>query len=813
MHLDDMHLDDNVVRGERESSIAGEYSSRRRNGRSTRGNSVSVGRSLVATLLIAGIAAHPGLLWAAPTPTSPIPPVSPPVPALASQPEQEAIEAAPITTPPRVLQVSVSYPEGARGFARVLLEVVVQKDGSVGSAELVEGFPPFSTAAQLAATGFKFEPATRGGRPVAARVRLELHYAPPPPEVAASPARAEPDPGAVSGQVTRVQVLGEVAPGTASLSSAEVRMLPGAFGDPFRAISVLPGVGQLVTGLPLFFVRGAPSGNLGFFIDGIRVPLLFHAFLGPSVIHPELIERVELHAGGYPASLGRFAGGVVSADLTEPKPDFGAYWSVRLFDAGAFVNAPFAGGRGNAILGGRYSYSALLLSLASPARDLSYWDYQALVSYDLSSRSRISVFAFGAYDFAATEAPPARPGIVTDEEANFGDLGAGESAVLFHRLDLRLDQRFGESSKLRAAVTLGSDATRGAQGLASDLSLAGRLELRSQLSKLALLRAGANAGIDSYELSLAVETENYTDVVRLFPPRDDFGAGAWLDMVLDVAPRVTVTPGLRVDRYSSGGRSVVGVSPRLAANFRVNESVSIEHALGVADQPPNFVPGVLPGVAVGGLPGGLQRSVQTSAGVRTELPASFSGTTTVYHNAHFGITDPFGQNQDLELDAEEAFVRSTGQSVGLELSLQRRMTGDWGGSLSYTLSRATRSHGRVHTLYGYDRPHVANLGANYNLGRSWLASARAIFYSGVPGSRSLGERRVFDQERAAPFFRADVRLEKRFVLSETAWWGIVLEVMNATLSREVLRRACQPTCRDESVGPIVLPNAGVMGQF
>ena len=41
--------------------------------------------------------------------------------------------------------------------------------------------------------------------------------------------------------------------------------------------------------------------------------------------------------------------------------------------------------------------------------------------------------------------------------------------------------------------------------------------------------------------------------------------------------------------------------------------MSIEHAFGIADQPPNFVPGV-PGVAVAGLPGGLQRSVQTSAG-------------------------------------------------------------------------------------------------------------------------------------------------------------------------------------------------------
>jgi hypothetical protein len=88
-----------------------------------------------------------------------------------------------------------------------------------------------------------------------------------------------------------------------------------------------------------------------------------------------------------------------------------------------------------------------------------------------------------------------------------------------------------------------------------------------------------------------------------------------------------------------------------------------------------------------------------------------------------------------------------------------------------------------------------------------------VFYSGVPGSRPVGDQRIFDQSRAPPFFRADVRLEKRFVISATSWWSIVAEVMNATLSREVLRRRCEPDCRNDYVGPIVLPSLGAMGQF
>jgi TonB dependent receptor len=273
-----------------------------------------------------------------------------------------------------------------------------------------------------------------------------------------------------------------------------------------------------------------------------------------------------------------------------------------------------------------------------------------------------------------------------------------------------------------------------------------------------------------------------------------------------------VTPGVRVDRYGSAGRSATAVSPRLSATFRLSPTVSIEHALGVADQPPNFVPGV-PGVAVAGLPGGLQRSLQTSAGVRAELPGSISSSATLYQNAYFSLSDPFGQTQDLDLDAEEAKVRSTGRAVGLELSLSRPLTRGVGASLAYTLSRSTRSYERVRTLAGYDRPHVLNFGGSLDLGRRWLASARAVLYSGVPGSRAFGARRLFDQDRARPFFRMDLRLEKRFVLSSSAWWSVVAELMNATLSTEVVRRPCEPDCSDETVGPIVLPSLGVLGQF
>jgi hypothetical protein len=88
--------------------------------------------------------------------------------------------------------------------------------------------------------------------------------------------------------------------------------------DPFRVIEVMPGVAPILSGLPYFFVRGAPPGNVGYFIDGIRVPLLFHVGAGPSVLAPALVDRVDLFASSYPVRLGRYSDAIIAGETSEP---------------------------------------------------------------------------------------------------------------------------------------------------------------------------------------------------------------------------------------------------------------------------------------------------------------------------------------------------------------------------------------------------------------------------------------------------------------------------------------------------------------
>ena len=62
--------------------------------------------------------------------------------------------------------------------------------------------------------------------------------------------------------VTEVTVQGDRPdPGQTTLRGGTVRQLPGAFGDAFRAIEAFPGVTPMASGLPYFFIRGAPPGK------------------------------------------------------------------------------------------------------------------------------------------------------------------------------------------------------------------------------------------------------------------------------------------------------------------------------------------------------------------------------------------------------------------------------------------------------------------------------------------------------------------------------------------------------------------------
>lgn len=789
-----------------------------------------------------------------------------PAPAPASGPAPAPAPAPAEIVPPRLISdPAVEYPAGASGDASVLLTLTVDKDGAVSAAVPDAAAPePFATEAARVARGWRYEPATRGGAAIAARIRVEVVFrapvvveTPPEPEPAPAPAPAAPPERArrpaPADAVTEVTVSGDrrEASRTATLSRQEVRQIPGAFGDPFRAIETLPGVTPIVSGLPFFYVRGAPPGNAGYFLDGVRVPLLFHVGAGPSVIHPGLVDRVDLYPGGYPARYGRFAGGIVAGETTKPSKELHGEYSARAIDAGALVEGPLPGERGTVLVGGRYSYTALLLSVLSPDVALDYWDYQARVTYDLGPRDQVGVFAFGAYDYLGQRT-------ATETITLFG--------TEFHRVDVRYDKDLGGGARARVAGTVGLDRSR----LPSDRFLRDRVagarsEITMPLADRAVLRLGTDLQIDRYDIEL-----NQTDLspaatqaASLFPSRTDLTMGGRADVILPLGGRVEVVPGARVDYFASDGATAVGFDPRVGVKASLHERVKMLSALGIAHQPPAFVL-PLPGFQPGGLKGGLQKAAQESLGLEVDLGASTTVSLTGFHNAFFDMSDPLGVterqpagcppgafpsdtlagdpgnqpqgnsncqtprfrpgtlgpdraggggqaaqgNQD-QRSARAIEVRTLGASYGLELYLKRKLTSRVGGFVSYTLSRSTRSVEDKSFVAAFDRTHVGNAALAVDLGRSVRAGARVVFYTGLPKAPDPTD----SSTRLPAFFRLDLRLEKKWQW-KNAWISIVAEWLNATLSKEVLSTRCTlQGCESQTIGPVTVPSLGFEGGF
>lgn len=786
-----------------------------------------------------------------------------PEPAVPSKPAKPAAEPAKpaVIVMPTAVTTPLEYPEGATGEASVALELTLTADGAVTEARALEGDEPFVSVAVTAAKSWTFQPATRDGKPIAAKIRYLVRFVPPreivEPEPSPTPSPADGSPAAPAKPpepTYEIVVVGERAPIRHELSRVEVDRMPGAFGDPYRAIEALPGVVPIASGLPYFYVRGAPPGNVGYFFDGIPVPYLYHFAAGPGVFHPAFVDRVDLYPGAYPVRYGRYAGAIVAGEMAPPSYRPRAEWKIRIIDSGAMAEAPFAGGRGTAMVGGRFSYTGFVLSLVVPEVSVGYWDYQARVRYDLDSKNSVEVVSFGSNDYItntvkdSVETPSGRFETI-ERENTIVDIN-------FHRLDLRWDQRLSEG-KWRNALMLGRDRTGLDDGNINvyNYMVGLRSELQTQLTPKIQLRAGADTLFET--LVQEIDNDNEFDdgdsvgpgpspnpdfpgeMPEPLPPgqapfpeepmeeeepdfgfnrrRKDFTIGLYADLVWDVAPKLQIVPGLRLDLYLSGSDAALGIDPRITAEYELSKKLKVVHGLALVHQTPSFVvavPGLKPSLA-----GGLQTAVQHSAGVNYTLPAGFSSSVALFQSAFYDMTDLLSLVQ-LEQTANEGGggnvvdFRTNGHAYGFEFMLRRSLSRKLGGFLSYTLSRSERFTRKLKGPATTDRTHVLNLAASYDLGKDWRLGGRLLFYSGIPARVAYLEA-ARHPPRTPPFWRIDFKLEKRwYVKRPNQWWGFNIEVLNTTFNKEQLSGNCNAyDCEYEEFGPVSVPSIAFEGAF
>jgi TonB family protein len=603
----------------------------------------------------------------------------------------------------------------------------------------------------------------------------------------------------------------------------QARRVAGTQGDVLKVVENLPGVARASVGSGQLVVWGASPQDTRVYVDGVRVPLLYHFGGLRSVIHTDLVRSVELVPGGYGSAYGRGLGGLVSVETRDSDVDR-VHGSVdlNLLDASAAVQGP-AGENNRFAIAARKSH---LDAAYDPVLDddveeyisiPKYADAQARFRRDLSKTASVEATGLASWDEVSRSTSSADP---SQRETETRTLD-------FQRISLRYRSVPGDGTTVEVIPWFGHDAS-------SRLAEFGGIPtLVEQNSLLYGFRAAWTGPLgDTVNVSVGVDFEALDGTVRrrgsiTSPPRegdanvfgqapsDQVNVDEWHTFSASAAPfaeldiglfddKVHVVPGLRFDPYftaidkrvpTENGAPGVGaylsdiaVEPRLAARWMPSRRVTFRAAFGRYRQPQQAedLSSVFGNPLLG--PSSAEHWL---GGARFDLPWLLALETTVFYSRsrELAVRNPVPS----PLVAEALVESGEGRSFGAQFLVRRELADGFFGWVAYTILRSERLDGpdEAWRLFDFDQTHVLTALAAYDLGAGFDISARARATSGYPRTPVVGSyydarRGVYEpvlgeanSTRLDAFFALDVRVAKKFKIGSTELEAY-LDVQNVT---------------------------------
>jgi hypothetical protein len=612
-----------------------------------------------------------------------------------------------------------------------------------------------------------------------------------------------------------------------TLTLQEIRRIPGTFGDPVRVIQNLPGAARSPFGTGLLIIRGSNPEDSAVYIDGIRVPFIYHLGGFASILNSDLVETVDYLPGGYGVQYGRSMGGVVDVTTRkESSEQTKVSWSSDILDSGGMVEGRLGKDKNHHFAAaGRRSYIDLLLPFILPytvagqigiVAKPRWLDYQARYSYTGFENTEISAFLFGFEDRLIVSTPDDfAQG--TDQDAQ-GDFALSYST---HRLVFQLDHRFNDDLSLQITPSIGPDFT--SFSLGNELTydswqwlMTARAELRWNISETVELVPGFDLLGGWYGFSF--ELPFNPDVLADYDPLaereslllegEDTGwsPDAYLKAVIrpfkDDPDRLIVTPGLRLNNmFLPNYTNLTTVDGRIAFRARILENGYLKGGTGTYQQPPQPQESYSPGVDIDLK---MERAWQSSLGWEQELPFGFRFDLEAFYKYLDRLIVYNSEFTDLYKD--QPYVNDgIGRAYGLEFIAQRDPVGRLFGWVSYTLSRSVRydhpSDDADKQLfpeadnsgwypYDFDQTHILVIVGGYTLPWEIEVSGRFRYVTGNP--TNFYEDGVYDldqdfyygyrttewnSDRLPPFVALDLRAERRFQFKR-ATLNVYLDLLN-----------------------------------
>jgi|GEM_PF-740045 len=571
-----------------------------------------------------------------------------------------------------------------------------------------------------------------------------------------------------------------------SLGREEVNRVPGTFGDPIRAIENLPSMAQgpLLGGQLL--VRGTPPRSTAVYLDGVQIPQLYHFGLWRSVIHPEFLETIELHPGGFGPRYGRATAGVVDIKSRKLRMEhLRAQADVSFLESGFFVGGPvvIGGGEDNPDLpnprritfgaAARRSYLDALIPLAlnvatpgspgSSALAPIYSDYQMKVEWRPLASHTLSLMAFGSDDLI-------RFRFTIADGLQDADIGI-RFQLQFHRLIARWNWAISPRLHNELMMYAGLDSAflsaqffnrfQGRESVSnSGINNTGpvfgmRNELRYDLDGFMSFVLGLDYAMSAPQMVLSSKsvgpyfneprnevgetTRNvdYSSQFVVHEPRSQLNLAPYVQVILQPLPRMQLIPGFRFDYFKYAGNTrFFAPTPRFAARWEPVEGTVLKATSGFYEQAPRAFE---TGVWVGNPKLLPERSFQNTVGIEQRLAPSITVALNGFVNRRTSLiqTDALPINVDVDVGlpifsgGSKFNNRSEGRVWGVDFLLRHEITPSFYGWIAYTLSKSeVRMKGdKDWRPFNFDQNHIFTAVGQYRVPwhppfRSWARSGR-----------------------------------------------------------------------------------------
>ncbi len=626
---------------------------------------------------------------------------------------------------------------------------------------------------------------------------------------------------------------------TQSLSLEEVQMVPGFAGDVIKSLQALPGVARPTMNDPgAIVVRGSGNYDTRFFLDGVDIPLLFHFGGVKSTYNSLSLGSVSLYPGGFGTRYGGCIGGVVELKGRPAREDqWRTVLDASLLDVSFHTEGPLGKDFGLA-LGARRSFAGELTSAILENRDdvnmvvaPYYWDAVARLDWNPDPLHQFFMTFFASSDHMKIITPDERHGSPTVSDA----LDEVAMDLSFQRFILGYDGWWSDRLRNQLRLSAGHDSNSGhvmgqfrfessgpVYSLRDDLAFNWRPDLISHVGlDLAYTPYNYEVKVLGYPQS-KLEDKNFSDL------------GTYANVQWRPHPDWLITPGLRYDYYHHVDKGKISV--RAAARWDYHFQRTFIASAGTYNQSPKPVgQSTDPVYGNPGLP--LTTARHLTLGHEWQLGPQLSLKVEGYHNTQDQVpAQADSANVNFLADAEA-------RMYGLECMLRYESDGEFFGWISYSIGRSQRRFARdpgssdtwsasSWDLSDMDQTHHLEAVGSWEVGRNWSFGSRIQYVSGVPVTPIMGytgNQYEFDadhgyyvpvegqyhSDRVEPYFRTDLRIDKRFIKGSTVW-TVYLDLQNANYfiynSPEGYTYNFDHSKR-ETYGWVMIPALGVRVEF